>query len=72
MTPGCSRHGRPTQLTYNAFSSKRTHFQTPLGDINYLKGLLCITVVAQCLTRKLACLSAGSIQGELWIFFFSS
>lgn len=48
----CGRRSHPTQLIYDAFNSKRTHFRTPLLDINYLKGLICITVVGQCLTRK--------------------
>ena len=70
----CSQHGRrshPTQLIYDAFSSKQAHFRSPLQGINYLKGLICITVVGQCLTRKHSGLSAVSIQGELWIFFFT-
>lgn len=56
-------------LIYDAFSSEQTHFQTPLRDINYPKGLICITVVGQCRTRKHSRLSAISIQGELWVFF---
>lgn len=70
----CSQHSRPshpTQLIYDAFSSKWTHFRSPLQDMNYLKELICITVVGRCLTRKHSGLSAVSIQGELWIFFLT-
>lgn len=69
--PG-GQSGAPTaagRLIYDAFSSKQTHFRTPLRDINYPKGLICVAVVGQCLTRKHSCLSAVSIQGELRVFF---
>lgn len=58
---------RPPDSIYDAFVSKQAHFRSPLRGINYLKGLICITVVGQCLTRKHSGLSV-SIQGELWIF----